>query len=1245
MASFGNSQNIYIDGSNNFSNILASVLNVVNSNNQIVSTNLNLINNEIQNNENLDSNQQSDINMLKSYFNNGLLKITNFSPSSISNYYLKTINGSVVWTTLDSGDVLISSYFDSNNKLKLINMNLVPYSQLTLNDGDIPQSKILNLTSNLLTINNNISTLQGYFDVSNKLKLTNMNLIPYSQLALNNSDIPISKINISNNSILDIMINSLSFSKITNVTGLTFSQLNINDGDIPQTKVFNLVSNLSTINMNITNNTNNIATLQSYFNNNKLPITNIEISGTSNVLAISSSGIIGWSKLLASNFTNNTIALYRLNYNNSAYGVITSDNLNNQTTSVSYRLIDDNYVNAISQSKITNLVSNLSTITTNISTNANNITSLQNYFDVTNKLKLTNMNMIPYSQLTLNDSDIPISKINISNNSILDAMINSLSFSKITNVTGLTYNQLNISDNSIPESKIINLTTDLSTLTSNLNLLQTLSGQRFNDIDTLNNTQTNNITILQSYFSNGKLNLTSQNILTDSYINSSNINTLLSYFSNGKLILSNITTTNAQDNYVLTFLNNSVQWLASSGGSSFSNPYSTNSESFEIVNNSTYAESDFILFGAYHNTNNPVVLKIGYNNLHNYSWTYNTYTNLSHYYEQLILNFANMTNPLTIQYDTYLGTTSYIISFDINYDIMTNNLSKSTINNGSFITYYQYKNLTGINDSIITYSKLNLSNNDIVLNKLYHTGASSGSVLTYDGTNIIWNQPSSITQIAASNAIGSIQQVTDGSNNLARFKIYYNAVSAVNSEIDMVNSDFTRGYYLKFISGAASANDQFAIYKCQQSAAIIDYNLTTANCMTIPSTLYAKKLILNNAAANNITITNTELILNNTLNSSNIDINYNQYITITSMGLIINGGYSASSGNGISFKPDGNWYNVNGTYQYSIYTYYAVRFAYAVDIVSSKNIKNILKNEEDLNYSDILNSFLQIKFKEYDYKYVKRHCTVGIIAEELMENKLFSKHVINCCDIYPNLKLTCKIEKIDDKTYKIITNEKINIPDQSKIKLLVNTKVIYGLYANDLIFTCDEELIDEVYIEGYEQNIPSISKTELFEYGLYILKNHILDYQTFKDKCLTYIENNTLKTATNIFDNKNLQSQINDLIKISDDNKQSIDILNSRLNLKNQSSNTSLLINTTYDDLKNDNINLKKQNEILNNKILDLNEKYNNLYIEHENIKSDLSTVIDEIKNLKILLNPEKTENIKKCGMSPSKKISYPVKK
>ena len=86
MASFGNSQNVYVDGSNSYSNILSSILNVVNSNNQIVSSNLNLINNEIQNNENLDSNQQSDINILKNYFNNGLLKLGNLTPSSITSF-------------------------------------------------------------------------------------------------------------------------------------------------------------------------------------------------------------------------------------------------------------------------------------------------------------------------------------------------------------------------------------------------------------------------------------------------------------------------------------------------------------------------------------------------------------------------------------------------------------------------------------------------------------------------------------------------------------------------------------------------------------------------------------------------------------------------------------------------------------------------------------------------------------------------------------------------------------------------------------------------------------------------------------------------------------------------------------------------------------------------------------------------------------------------------------------------------
>lgn len=169
-------------------------------------------------------------------------------------------------------------------------------------------------------------------------------------------NIDYSKITI--NDIDDITIKINNDNKIY-VDKLTDNNFNINT--ISQNKIINLLSDLQLINNNFNNYYNksesdnkfalitslnttnsNVSTLQSYFTSNKLNLTNLT--------------------------------------NGSGYSVL----LNNNSNILSYGLIDDNYINNISQSKITNLTSNLSTINSNIST-------LQSYF-TSSQLNLVNLN-------------------------------------------------------------------------------------------------------------------------------------------------------------------------------------------------------------------------------------------------------------------------------------------------------------------------------------------------------------------------------------------------------------------------------------------------------------------------------------------------------------------------------------------------------------------------------------------------------------------------------------------------------------------------------------------------------------------------------------------------------------------------------------------------------------------------------------------------------------------------------------
>ena len=1136
MASFGNSQNVYVDGSNSYSNILSSILNVVNSNNQIVSSNLNLINNEIQNNENLDSNQQSDINILKNYFNNGLLKLGNLTPSSITNYYLKTINGSIVWTTLDNNDVLISSYFDSNNKLKLINMNLIPYSQLSLNNGDIDISKI--------NINNN-SILDSMINSLSFSKITNVNGITYSQLSLNNNDIPIGKINISNNSILDAMINSLSFSKITNVTGLSFSQMNINDGDIPQSKVYNLVSNLSTINSNISTNSTNITTLQSYFTAGKLNLT-------------------------------------------------------------SQNILTDSYINS------------------------SLLNTLNSYFTA-GKLNLTNLNLIPYSQLSLNSGDISILKLTTSGAStrLLSSNISTnswvlLSDSYVSNTAAININKL--ANNGITKGVF------LSNGTSN-NVFGLVDDTYINS---------NNINNLLSYFTAGKLNLTSQNILTDSYINSTILNTMNSYFTGGKLNLSNISITNASNNYVLTY-NNGIQWAVSSN--TFSNPYSTNSSSFEIDNNNIANDSIFNLFGSQYNTNNKIILNIGYNQTHCYNFTYNTYTNLTHYYEQLMLNFANMTIPILIQYDSYQGVSSYAIAFDGHYDILSNNTIKTTSNDGSFLTFYQYKNLTGIND------------NSVSLNKIIHSSASTGNFIKYDGTNVVW---SDIFPINNGYVNLNLDMINDGSLNSARFKIYSNAMgngvlNAFSNELDLTNNDYSHYAILKYIYDGTKD-----IIKCSTTASLIyDHNFTYNNTFTFNENVFIKNANLYNYDGTTTSQYALQSYVNQFVNSNNClvqcslnKINFTNS-SYTNPKFIID--FSNSNNYVFNFNNGGVYINdaINST-QTDIYTNYEYinSTAYGhnasssstvtislrtlnriwsggeIDVTSSQKIKNVINDENNISYENIINDLLKLPFFEYSLKYENTGKSyIGLISEETLKNNFFKRYVNSGgkCD-YPNVQKKIQLKNNGDETYTIITNEELNLPENNKVtfhdlnkniqyigKHIKNNIVSIDIKDND--FSCDN-----ILLVSYEDEYPSISYISMISLSLYLIKNHILDYQSFKEKCNMYIDNHSLKSAIKIIDNKNIQDQINTLNFRIDEINQNINI-NSKIS--NHNNDNDLF--TMYQACK-------KQNDLL----LEMNKE---LTIKYESLLNRMTTLENII--LKINDEPKKTfeESKKTLSVSPSKRL------
>jgi len=259
-------------------------------------------------NDDIISNQITDFsNNLTIKFNqiDSSFNIVDFSLNDISsNVYKKN------WIDM-SYNFIITKFNDYYNKnwydlsYNFLNTKFNDYYDKTTSDNKYA------LITSLNTTNSNVSTLQGYF-TNNKLNLINL-----TSGALNNFHVLRSTSNqtISWGSVDDNFISSISQSKITN-----------------------LVSNLSTIN-------SNISTLQGYFTSNQLNLTNLN------------SGSYGTG--------NNYLVLCSV------------PNISSQT--VQWQQIGDSFIaGGIQQSKILNLVSTLAskvdttTLTSNYSTTTTN---------------------------------------------------------------------------------------------------------------------------------------------------------------------------------------------------------------------------------------------------------------------------------------------------------------------------------------------------------------------------------------------------------------------------------------------------------------------------------------------------------------------------------------------------------------------------------------------------------------------------------------------------------------------------------------------------------------------------------------------------------------------------------------------------------------------------------------------------------------------------------------------------------
>jgi hypothetical protein len=109
-----------------------------------------------------------------------------------------------------------------------------------------------------------------------------------------------------------------------------------------------------------------------------------------------------------------------------------------------------------------------------------------------------------------------------------------------------------------------------------------------------------------------------------------------------------------------------------------------------------------------------------------------------------------------------------------------------------------------------------------------------------------------------------------------------------------------------------------------------------------------------------------------------------------------------------------------------------------VDVPWWRYIKNHIINENELNYDQLKNHFLKLEFNEYSFKRDEKNIWyVGLYSDDVSEHEYFKKYIIehNTCDDIDNINLKCQCKLDHDNIYDIITNEKLNIDNDTKIKI------------------------------------------------------------------------------------------------------------------------------------------------------------------------------------------------------------------
>jgi len=405
-----------------------------------------------------------------------------------------------------------------------------------------------------------------------------------------------------------------------------------------------------------------------------------------------------------------------------------------------------------------------------------------------------------------------------------------------------------------------------------------------------------------------------------------------------------------------------------------------------------------------------------------------------------------------------------------------------------------------------------------------------------------WTYVDNMIDTVNNNAIFNVNYLNDGGTNDARGKLYYNTTGTwFAAEFALTNWNYWKYFIMKY-----NASGEYVRFYNTSSDLWLDYNYTNNTCVTISKKLYLQSCDLAFSWNTNYIYWGNWRYRNGAFydmyNVSNgMVVNFNE----TWRGIEITNAYVKIVSNSYGYSTSYSWYGYvaawgagyiwgsSGTVSLSLWADHRLRCE-ECDATSWKLMKNHIKSEHELNYDELKWDFLWLQFNEYNFKNENTRNYIGLYADDLATHKMFKNYVRDDynCDWIENVNLKCYINKIEEKKYKIITDEKIEF-NNIKIKIYIcETKQIFYPTFNNFIIELDLENDKyDIIILWFEQNIMIMNKINMNEFGLYILKQHLLEYEKDKQNIMNLINPEKQETTKQ---SKNMINEATEILKNND---------------------------------------------------------------------------------------------------------------